>query len=438
MKLPDGVELTLSELREMAGRQQQQIDDHQQQLVAKEQRLKYLKQQESRHQAMNSETERLRRLRERVEAQELKLRKLRALRGQSEQQRVNNNALSVDLENIRALFNEKEKELSLAVARVEEMTRQLEEVRRGRELRQGPQGDTHRELEKLRTGTHGESNGEGYRNKLNEQQHSQLASQTETLGQRRDEMARIDQRIAELQQRLHRKRVHNQQLASQLHAASAAKRQVRQTSAKTLPAPAPLRTKDDMGSEPADFGLNKSDPKYQTLPYNTKFHMKEAGVPDRQEEPEPAAAPPPGPRPAGPRAPPLGGTLSQGGPLPQTILPQPYGQRPPTQPPPARASGLPRPVAPSVSANTSSSARLQGGAAPPLPNNLHADPAEVNGERPLLPPKPASGPPPSKPTASRLNGEAVPEAPPPTGLTGDVSQVSVRGTQAKGPPHPYR
>ena len=77
-----------------------------------------------------------------------------------------------------------------------------------------------------------------YRNKLNEQQHSQLTSQTETLGQRRDEMARIDQRIAELQQRLHRKRVHNQQLASQLHAASAAKRQVRQTSAKTLPPPA--------------------------------------------------------------------------------------------------------------------------------------------------------------------------------------------------------
>ena len=36
------------------------------------------------------------------------------------------------------------------MARVEEMTRQLEEVRRGRELRQGPQGDTHRELEKLR------------------------------------------------------------------------------------------------------------------------------------------------------------------------------------------------------------------------------------------------------------------------------------------------
>lgn len=36
-----------------------------------------------------------------------------------------------ELESIRALFNEKEKELSMAVAKVEELTRQLEEVRRG-------------------------------------------------------------------------------------------------------------------------------------------------------------------------------------------------------------------------------------------------------------------------------------------------------------------
>lgn len=37
-----------------------------------------------------------------------------------------------DLDSIRALFNEKEKELSVAVAKVEELTRQLEEIRRGR------------------------------------------------------------------------------------------------------------------------------------------------------------------------------------------------------------------------------------------------------------------------------------------------------------------
>lgn len=36
------------------------------------------------------------------------------------------------MDSIRALFNEKEKELSLAVAKVEELTRQLEDLRRGR------------------------------------------------------------------------------------------------------------------------------------------------------------------------------------------------------------------------------------------------------------------------------------------------------------------
>lgn len=37
-----------------------------------------------------------------------------------------------ELESIKALFNEKEKELAMAVAKVEEMTRQLEEIRSGR------------------------------------------------------------------------------------------------------------------------------------------------------------------------------------------------------------------------------------------------------------------------------------------------------------------
>lgn len=40
--------------------------------------------------------------------------------------------LASDLDSIRALFNEKEKELSVAVAKVEELTRQLEDIRRGR------------------------------------------------------------------------------------------------------------------------------------------------------------------------------------------------------------------------------------------------------------------------------------------------------------------
>lgn len=53
-----------------------------------------------------------------------------------------------DLDSIRALFNDKEKELSVAVAKVEELTRQLEELRRGRRENNPP--STTQELEKLR------------------------------------------------------------------------------------------------------------------------------------------------------------------------------------------------------------------------------------------------------------------------------------------------
>lgn len=93
-QLPDGVQLTLSELREMACRQQAQIDSQHQLLAAKEQRLRYLKEQEARQQRVQAESERLRRLRDRVDAQELKLRKLRALRGQVDHQKQNNISLS--------------------------------------------------------------------------------------------------------------------------------------------------------------------------------------------------------------------------------------------------------------------------------------------------------------------------------------------------------
>jgi apoptosis-stimulating of p53 protein 1 len=69
------------------------------------------------------------------------------------------------LDSIRALFSEKEKELSLAVAKVEALTRQLEELRRDRrglslianngsqqqqQQQQQPPSQAARELEKLR------------------------------------------------------------------------------------------------------------------------------------------------------------------------------------------------------------------------------------------------------------------------------------------------
>jgi len=54
-----------------------------------------------------------------------------------------------DLESIRALFNEKEKELTMAVAKVDELTRQLEDVHKGRGHPQAT-SPASMELDKLR------------------------------------------------------------------------------------------------------------------------------------------------------------------------------------------------------------------------------------------------------------------------------------------------
>lgn len=106
-------------------------------------------------------------------------------------------------------------------------------------------------------------------------------------------MARIDARISELQERLHRKRVLNQQLATQLSAqqqqgappSAINAPQHRSVSRPNIaavepfqrrrnPPPAPCVAPGDQGNPPApppQFAASKSDPKYQTLPYNTKF-----------------------------------------------------------------------------------------------------------------------------------------------------------------------
>ena len=78
----------------MAMRQQQQIESQQQILVAKEQRLKYLRQKEQQQLAEATEHERLRRLREKVEAHELKIKKLRVMRGHVENRKQSNVTLS--------------------------------------------------------------------------------------------------------------------------------------------------------------------------------------------------------------------------------------------------------------------------------------------------------------------------------------------------------
>jgi apoptosis-stimulating of p53 protein 1 len=143
-----------------------------------------------------------------------------------------------------------------------------------------------------------------YRNKMNEQQNQVVSQQRLALAQRQAEMASIDARIAQLQGRLQRKRALNQRLSQQLAQQNSTPTDnniVRSTNNYVIndgigsnsTTTGGSNSKLDFGTtslgkprptgniaaiEPYshipndnDFSLNKNDPKYQTLPYNTKF-----------------------------------------------------------------------------------------------------------------------------------------------------------------------
>ncbi|CAL9686274.1 unnamed protein product [Knipowitschia caucasica] len=217
------VELTLSELQEMATRQQQQIEAQQQMLVAKEQRLRYVQQGGCGSQAQSqSEAEKLQRLKERVETQEAKLKKIRAMRGQVDYSKLINGNLSAEIEHVSNLFQEKQAELQTAVIRVDQLTQQLDDLRRGRlQLHSlgpqqgaptGPQG-THIsgqkgsplsgpaaiELRKLYHELQA-------RNRHNLEQSSKLAQNKDLLNKRNTQVTMMDQRIGDLRERLHKKK----------------------------------------------------------------------------------------------------------------------------------------------------------------------------------------------------------------------------------------
>ncbi|XP_065449780.1 apoptosis-stimulating of p53 protein 1 isoform X43 [Chrysemys picta bellii] len=199
------VELTLSELQDMAARQQQQIENQQQMLVAKEQRLRYLKQQERRQQQSISESEKLQKLKERVETQESKLKKIRAMRGQVDYSKIMNGNLSTEIEHISAMFQEKQQELQAAVLKVDQLTQQLEDLRKGKlngfQSYNGQMtGPAAVELKKLYQELQ-------IRNRLNQEQNSKLQQQKELLNKRNMEVAMMDKRINELRERLYKKKV---------------------------------------------------------------------------------------------------------------------------------------------------------------------------------------------------------------------------------------
>ncbi|XP_017290337.1 apoptosis-stimulating of p53 protein 1 isoform X3 [Kryptolebias marmoratus] len=209
------VELTLSELQEMALRQQQQIEAQQQMLIAKEQRLRYLQQGGRSNQGQTqSEAEKLQRLKERVETQEAKLKKIRAMRGQVDYSKLINGNLSAEIDHMSNLFQEKQAELQSAVIRVDQLTQQLDDLRKGRlQLHSGtpPQGApaSHKgsslsgpaavELRKLYQELQA-------RNRHNLEQSGKLAQNKELLNKRNAQVTVMDQRICDLRERLHKKR----------------------------------------------------------------------------------------------------------------------------------------------------------------------------------------------------------------------------------------
>ncbi|XP_012586866.1 PREDICTED: apoptosis-stimulating of p53 protein 2 isoform X2 [Condylura cristata] len=198
------MDLTLAELQEMASRQQQQIETQQQMLATKEQRLKFLKQQDQRQQQQAAEQEKLKRLKEIAENQEAKLKKVRALKGHVEQKRLSNGKLVEEIEQMNSLFQQKQRELVLAVSKVEELTRQLEMLKNGRIDGHHDSQSAVAELDRLYKELQ-------LRNKLNQEQNAKLQQQRECLNKRNSEVAVMDKRVNELRDRLWKKKAALQQ-----------------------------------------------------------------------------------------------------------------------------------------------------------------------------------------------------------------------------------
>nr|CAB3265090.1 apoptosis-stimulating of p53 protein 1-like [Phallusia mammillata] len=204
-----GADVSLAELKEIATRQQQQIEQQQQTLVGKEQRLRFLKHQMQQQQIAMNDNDKLQRLRERAEMQEAKLRKIRALQGKVEQKRYQNTTISTELDAVKSLFEEKQHELATAMSKVQELTNQLDELRSGSvgnmpntvALANGS-GFQHFELDKLKQEME-------ILNRMNEEQQKRLMEQRQMLQRRNEDAGDLDRRIEELTQRLHQKRMEN-------------------------------------------------------------------------------------------------------------------------------------------------------------------------------------------------------------------------------------
>ncbi|KAJ7378535.1 hypothetical protein OS493_022519 [Desmophyllum pertusum] len=109
--------------------------------------------------------------------------------------------LAEELDNVRSLFMEKEKELAIAVVKVESLTQQLDKQRKGWSHSSPSREKTHQELELERLRKELMT-----RNELNHQQSVQIQSQKQLLAEKHKELFELDAQIDHYTNDLRQKR----------------------------------------------------------------------------------------------------------------------------------------------------------------------------------------------------------------------------------------
>ena len=115
------------------------------------------------------------------------------------------------------------------------------------------------------------------RNKLNEQQNTKLAANRDLLTKRKDEVSKMDNRIHELQQRLKKKRAQQAQISernkNQINQQNN-RLSIRHGGPANVVAVEPYIQQTSNDREDINKpGFGKQDPKYQSLPPNSKFSV---------------------------------------------------------------------------------------------------------------------------------------------------------------------
>lgn len=203
-------EMSISELQDIAYRQQQQIEINNQLLQAKEKRLKILKQEEEKNVKLSQMSQqgkveagsanKIETLKQNVLGQELKIFKLKQLRNQILEYKLSNSNMYSELDLIKNLFEQKERELYQSINKVAELTKQIEQLRR---IKQGNKTSLNNvnvsELDRLKQELQ-------IRNKLNEQQAKKIVQQHELFNKKQSEVVQLDKRIEELKHKIACKR----------------------------------------------------------------------------------------------------------------------------------------------------------------------------------------------------------------------------------------